>query len=161
MHPVITVNSVTGWKGLFVNPGTSPFLLFSARLPSFLPLCAVSPLFASSLRNLILYTLTDSPTSTVFTKRILGLTIDESDSLLAYLFSLFTLNHDLQVRFSWSPNDLALWSNTSSLHNVTLDYTGTKRTGHRAVSLGPRPWFEEGLGKSRREDLGLPKWSEE
>ncbi|KAJ8293385.1 Alpha-ketoglutarate-dependent taurine dioxygenase [Rhodotorula toruloides] len=115
VHPLITVNPVTGWKGLFVNQ--------------------------------------------VFTKRIVELSEDESDHLLKYLFTLVKENHDLQVRFKWDKDDVALWSNTSSYHNVTLDYTGYNRTGHRAVSLGSKPFFT-GEGKSRREDLGLGAWIE-
>ena len=36
-----------------------------------------------------------------FTKRIVGVTKDESDTILKHLFSLIQLNHDLQVRFKW------------------------------------------------------------
>ena len=35
------------------------------------------------------------------TKRIVGVTKDESDLILNYLYSLVHLNHDLQVRFRW------------------------------------------------------------
>ncbi|GAA6034591.1 hypothetical protein JCM8097_005412 [Rhodosporidiobolus ruineniae] len=117
VHPVVRVNPVTGWKGLFVNP--------------------------------------------VFTRRIVELNQDESETVLKYLFSLFTENHDLAVRFKWDKNAVALWSNTSSLHNVTLDYDGTNRTGHRAVSLGERPYFDAAQGRSRRADLGLGSWFED
>ncbi|GAA5936408.1 hypothetical protein JCM10213_000311 [Rhodosporidiobolus nylandii] len=40
---------------------------------------------------------------------------------------------------------------------ITLDYAGTNRTGHRAVSLGEKPYFDAS-GRSRREALGLRKW---
>ena len=36
-----------------------------------------------------------------FTKRVVGVTKDESDTILKHLFSLVQLNHDLQVRFKW------------------------------------------------------------
>jgi alpha-ketoglutarate-dependent taurine dioxygenase len=36
-----------------------------------------------------------------FTKRIVGVTKDESDTILKHLFNLIQLNHDLQVRFKW------------------------------------------------------------
>ncbi|GAA5911656.1 hypothetical protein JCM8208_002200 [Rhodotorula glutinis] len=118
VHPVVRINPVTGWKGLFVNP--------------------------------------------VFTRRIVELNQDESDRVLAYLGALVKENHDAQVRFTWQPRDVALWSNTSSLHNVTLDYSGTDRVGHRAVSLGDKPFFHRDAGgRSRREALGLPKWLED
>lgn len=37
--------------------------------------------------------------------------------MLNYLFTLIKDNHNLQVRFKWDKNDVALWSNTSSFHN--------------------------------------------
>jgi alpha-ketoglutarate-dependent taurine dioxygenase len=54
-----------------------------------------------------------------FTKRIAELTKDESDSLLEYLFRHISENHDLQVRFKWNKNDLAIWDNRSSYHSAT------------------------------------------
>ncbi|GAA6023403.1 hypothetical protein JCM10207_002535 [Rhodosporidiobolus poonsookiae] len=96
----------------------------------------------------------------VFTKKIVELNHDESERVLSYLYDVVRLNHDLQVRFKWDQNDVALWSNTSSFHNVTLDYAGTNRTGHRAVSLGEKPFFEP-ASRSRREALGLPAWLSE
>ncbi|OWZ68695.1 hypothetical protein AYX14_05419 [Cryptococcus neoformans] len=81
IHPVIRVNPVTGWKGLFVNQG--------------------------------------------FTRRILGVTKDESDFILDYLFKVTQNNHDLQVRFKWGVNyptgiaDVAIWDNRSTSHSVS------------------------------------------
>ncbi|GAA5852894.1 hypothetical protein JCM8547_004723 [Rhodosporidiobolus lusitaniae] len=95
----------------------------------------------------------------VFTKRIVELNLDESQKVLEHLFEIVELNHDLQVRFKWDKNDVALWSNTSSLHNITLDYNGV-RTGHRAVSLAEQPYFDP-ASKGRREALGLPAWLNE
>jgi hypothetical protein len=46
-----------------------------------------------------------------FTTRINGVTKDESDLLLKYLFDLVSQNHDAQVRFKWQENDLAIWDN--------------------------------------------------
>jgi alpha-ketoglutarate-dependent taurine dioxygenase len=90
VHPVIRVNPVSGWKGLFVNKE--------------------------------------------FTRRILGVSRDESDFILDYLNvswpepptadpltstmqRIIANNHDLQVRFKWSVNntpgvgDVAIWDN--------------------------------------------------
>ena len=49
-----------------------------------------------------------------FTKRIVGVTKDESDTILKHLFNLIQLNHDLQVRFRWekvrdAPNRARAW----------------------------------------------------
>lgn len=115
-HPVIRVNPVTGWKGVYVNPA--------------------------------------------FTRRILGVTRDESDLLLQHLFALVSRNHDLQVRFRWRTyppasglGDIAIWDNRSTFHTATQDYPGL-RVGDRVVSLGERPYFSP-EGRERREALGL------
>ncbi|CCM00864.1 uncharacterized protein FIBRA_02910 [Fibroporia radiculosa] len=90
-----------------------------------------------------------------FTKRILELTKDESDATLEYLHRVVTENHDMQVRFRWQKNDVAIWANSSTIHNVTRDYD-EKREGYRVVSLGEKPYFDP-ASRSRREALGLKK----
>ncbi|OAK93413.1 taurine catabolism dioxygenase, partial [Phaeosphaeriaceae sp. SRC1lsM3a] len=76
-----------------------------------------------------------------FTKRINGVTKDESDLLLNYLFNLVTQNHDAQVRFKWRPNDLAIWDNRSMWHCATYDYSEA-RAGDRVCSLGEAPYLD-------------------
>ncbi|KAM0715130.1 hypothetical protein Q7P37_009595 [Cladosporium fusiforme] len=76
-----------------------------------------------------------------FTKRIQGVTKDESDTLLQYLFNLLTQNHDAQVRFKWRKNDLAIWDNRSTSHCATYDYEAA-RAGDRVCSLGEAPYFD-------------------
>ncbi|KAK4046496.1 hypothetical protein OIV83_006022 [Microbotryomycetes sp. JL201] len=88
----------------------------------------------------------------VFTKRINELTKDESDQVLEYLARLVSQNHDLQVRHKWDKNDLAVWSNVSTLHSATFDYGNERRTGDRVVSLGEKPYLDK-ASKSRREAL--------
>ncbi|KAJ3015568.1 UNVERIFIED_CONTAM: hypothetical protein HDU68_012675 [Siphonaria sp. JEL0065] len=78
----------------------------------------------------------------IFTKRINELSKDESDLVLGYLFDLTVQNHDLQVRFKWNTNDIAVWDNRSSFH------------GDRATSLGERPYYDP-ASTSRREALGI------
>ncbi|KAM7186873.1 hypothetical protein V8F20_011227 [Naviculisporaceae sp. PSN 640] len=85
--------------------------------------------------------------------KINGVTERESEILKAYFTQLITENHDLQVRFRWGKNDLAIWDNRSVFHTATNDYAG-KRQGNRVVSIGEKPFFDEG-SKSRREALGL------
>ena len=86
-----------------------------------------------------------------FTRRINGVTKDESDMLLHYLFDLVVQNHDAQVRFKWRKNDLAIWDNRSNWHTATYDYAET-RAGDRVCSLGEAPYFDP-HSKSRREAL--------
>ncbi|KAI9347720.1 alpha-ketoglutarate-dependent taurine dioxygenase [Obelidium mucronatum] len=76
-----------------------------------------------------------------FTQRINELSKDESDLVLAHLFDLAVQNHDLQVRFKWNQNDIAVWDNRSSFHSATVDFDDevVLRQGDRATSLGERP----------------------
>ena len=69
-------------------------------------------------------------------------------------------NHDLQVRRRWqNANDVAIWDNRSVYHTATSDYEGLgERLGHRAVSIGERPFLDVG-SKSRQE--ALREWSKE
>ena len=76
-----------------------------------------------------------------FTRRINGVTRDESDLLLKYLFDLVINNHDAQVRFKWNANDLAIWDNRSNWHCATYDYAAA-RAGDRVCSLGEAPYLD-------------------
>ncbi|KAK2056786.1 TfdA family taurine catabolism dioxygenase TauD [Colletotrichum caudatum] len=88
-----------------------------------------------------------------FTKRINGVTKDESEVLLNYLFNLVTQNHDAQVRFKWRQNDLAIWDNRSMWHCATYDYVDA-RAGDRVASLGEAPYLDLN-STGRREALGM------
>ncbi|ORY68385.1 TfdA family taurine catabolism dioxygenase TauD [Pseudomassariella vexata] len=88
-----------------------------------------------------------------FTTRINGVSKDESDILLNYLFNLVTQNHDAQVRFKWNKNDCAIWDNRSTLHCATYDYEAA-RAGDRVASLGEAPYFDL-ESRSRRAALGI------
>ncbi|KAK0468655.1 hypothetical protein IW261DRAFT_1677654 [Armillaria novae-zelandiae] len=88
-----------------------------------------------------------------FTKRIVELTLDESDDILAYLSRHISDNHDLQVRFRWSKNDVAIWDNRSTFHTATNDYGSSLRQGNRVVSLGEGPFLDPN-SKSRNEVFG-------
>lgn len=88
-----------------------------------------------------------------FTKRINGVSKDESDVLLGYLLNLVTQNDDAQVRYRWSQNDTAIWDNRSTLHCATYDYDGA-RAGNRICGLGEAPYLVKG-STGRREALGV------
>ncbi|KIY68365.1 TfdA family taurine dioxygenase [Cylindrobasidium torrendii FP15055 ss-10] len=89
-----------------------------------------------------------------FTKRIVELSPDESDNVLQYLFRHISENHDLQVRYRWEQNDIAIWDNRSTFHTATKDYGNVLRSGNRIASLGERPFFDPN-SKSRREVLNI------
>ncbi|KAK3631164.1 hypothetical protein LTR22_021171 [Elasticomyces elasticus] len=73
----------------------------------------------------------------------------ESEVLKEYFLQVVTSNHDLQVRFKWGKDDLAVWDNRSVFHTATNDYYGS-RQGNRVVSLGEKPYFDPS-SVSRRE----------
>ena len=87
-------------------------------------------------------------------QKINDLTPLESKALLDWFVRLIVDNHDLQVRHRWvNENDLAIWDNRSVYHAATPDYEGQgERLGHRAVSLGERPFLDP-QSRSRREAL--------
>ncbi|KAF9267080.1 taurine catabolism dioxygenase [Marasmius fiardii PR-910] len=86
-----------------------------------------------------------------FTKRIVELSPDESENVLEYLFDHVAENHDLQVRFKWNKNDVAIWDNRATFHTATHDYDAA-RQGNRVVSLGEKPYFDP-KSQSRRVAL--------
>lgn len=78
----------------------------------------------------------------------------ESDEVLRYLGQLLTNNHDLQCRFKWNVDDVAIWDNRSTFHTGTGDVdVNHTRTGNRAVSMGEIPYLDP-ASTSRREALG-------
>ncbi|GLA73747.1 hypothetical protein AtubIFM55763_004679 [Aspergillus tubingensis] len=80
-----------------------------------------------------------------------GVSRRESQILKTYFHQLIAENHDLQVRFKWGVNDVAVWDNRSVFHTATYDYTG-KRQGNRVVSLGEIPYHDP-ASSSRRQAL--------
>ena len=54
-----------------------------------------------------------------FTTRILELTEDESANMLDYLARHVSENHDLQVRFRWEKDSVAIWDNRATFHTAT------------------------------------------
>lgn len=84
----------------------------------------------------------------------IDLTAEESKHLLDWFFRLITDNHDLQVRFRWNKDDVAIWDNRSVYHTATYDLNENDvRIGNRAVSIGEVPYLDPN-SKSRREALG-------
>lgn len=88
------------------------------------------------------------------TEKINDLTVLESSKLMEWFLDLVVGNHDMQVRHRWqNANDVAIWDNRSVYHAATPDFEGLgERVGHRAVSLGEKPYFDP-QSTSRREGL--------
>ncbi|CAD6587093.1 MAG: hypothetical protein TREMPRED_004659 [Tremellales sp. Tagirdzhanova-0007] len=86
-----------------------------------------------------------------FSRRIEGVTKDESDMIMDYINRICMMNIDCQVRFRWEKGSIALWDNRSSWHTATFDYT-EERSGERASTLGEVPYFDP-KSKLRSESL--------
>jgi alpha-ketoglutarate-dependent taurine dioxygenase len=89
-----------------------------------------------------------------FTTRLPALTPDESATLLDYLFRHIAENHDLQVRYRWGTNDVAIWDNRCTFHTATNDYGSAARQGNRVVGIGEVPYFDA-KSRGRREALAI------
>ena len=76
-----------------------------------------------------------------FTTRICELKAEESDALLEYLYR-HQQRPELQVRFRWTENAIALWDNRSTQHFALWDYWPEERRGHRVTVAGERPFFD-------------------
>jgi taurine dioxygenase len=74
----------------------------------------------------------------VYTQRFEDMPIEESRSLLAYLFEHAT-RAEFTCRLRWAPGTLAIWDNRCLLHLAINDYDGSRRLLHRTTVAGERP----------------------
>ena len=74
-----------------------------------------------------------------FTSRILELSKQESDALLAML-RVHTAKPEFTVRWRWRQHDIAFWDNRLTQHYATADYMPHRRVMHRATILGDKPF---------------------
>ena len=73
-----------------------------------------------------------------FTQRIVGLSNDESERLLAFLY-LQAGYPEYQCRFRWELGDVAFWDNRSTQHYASSDYHPQRRVMERITIVGDRP----------------------
>ena len=71
----------------------------------------------------------------IFTTRICGVSKDESDAILSYLFH-HCEHPNFQVRFNWSPHSIAFWDNRCTHHRALWDYYPNTRSGFRIQIQG-------------------------
>ena len=74
-----------------------------------------------------------------FTKKILGLSRDESSALLQFLFQ-HVKDPTFHCRFRWQENSLAIWDNRCTQHLAVWDYFPNTRSGTRVTIQGDRPF---------------------
>jgi taurine dioxygenase len=72
-------------------------------------------------------------------QQIVGLTADESETLIRHLRALLD-NPSLQVRWSWRPHDLAVWDQASTNHRALADHYPQRRLMRHCAVAGGRPF---------------------
>lgn len=72
-----------------------------------------------------------------FTRRIVELSHEESDSLLRFLTS-FATNPNFSLRYAWSQGTVAMWDNRCTQHCVLNDFEG-ERMIQRVTVMGDEP----------------------
>ncbi len=76
-----------------------------------------------------------------FMRRIAGMSPAESDTLLKFLGRHLEQSR-FHCRWSWEPGDLAIWDERSTVHQVVNDHFPQRRSVHRCVVDGDRPFFD-------------------
>ena len=76
-----------------------------------------------------------------FMRRIDGMTDDESTAMLAFLRRHIEQSR-FHCRWSWQSGDLAIWDERSTVHRVVNDHFPQRRSVHRCVVDGDRPFFD-------------------
>jgi taurine dioxygenase len=74
----------------------------------------------------------------MFTTRIVGLSRDESDALLSFLFR-HVQRTEFQCRFRWAAHSIAFWDNRCTQHMAIWDYFPATRSGYRVTVKGEKP----------------------
>jgi taurine dioxygenase len=74
----------------------------------------------------------------MFTTKIEGLSRDESDAVLAFLFK-HVQRPEFQCRFRWEPRSIAFWDNRCTQHMAIWDYWPETRSGYRVTVKGEKP----------------------
>jgi taurine dioxygenase len=74
--------------------------------------------------------------NSLFSRRIMGVSAAESAKLLDMFRTLATLP-DIQVRYRWTPDTVAMWDNGFTQHYATADYAGPRRMLRLTVTGEP------------------------
>jgi len=76
-----------------------------------------------------------------FTRRIVGLKREESETILKFLYDHIDKSPDNQARIRWRPNTVVLWDNRITAHSAIIDFkeSGEARHGARITPQAERP----------------------
>ncbi|KAK4704956.1 sulfonate dioxygenase, partial [Phenoliferia sp. Uapishka_3] len=78
-----------------------------------------------------------------FSRRIVGLKIEESDAILNLLYHHIAQGADFQARIKWKPKSVVLWDNRITAHSAIVDFarSGGRRHGARITPQAERPFL--------------------
>lgn len=76
-----------------------------------------------------------------FMRRVVGMSEAESDAILAFVSDHIDQSR-FHCRWSWTPGDLAIWDERSTVHQAVNDHFPQRRSVHRCVVDGDRPFFD-------------------
>jgi taurine dioxygenase len=76
-----------------------------------------------------------------FMQAVDGMTPPESDAILGFVKRHIDQPH-FHCRWRWQPGDLAIWDERSTVHQVVNDHFPQRRSVHRCVVDGDRPYFD-------------------
>ncbi|KAF9642537.1 alpha-ketoglutarate-dependent sulfonate dioxygenase [Thelephora ganbajun] len=98
-----------------------------------------------------------------FTRRILNVPKAESDSVLRILFDQIAGNLDIQVRFRWEVNSVAIWDNRVTTHAATFDFWPATRHALRTTPRGEKPLSVEAYEKQGQvaKDRQIETWKQQ
>jgi sulfonate dioxygenase len=76
-----------------------------------------------------------------FTRYIVGLKREESETILKFLYDHVDKSSDLQARVKWEPSTVVLWDNRVTAHSAIVDYGDSmeRRHGARITPQAERP----------------------
>lgn len=75
-----------------------------------------------------------------FSRKIVELKEEESESLLKFLYDHIAKSHDLQARVRWEDNSVVVWDNRRVVHSAILDWdTPVARHAFRVTPQAERP----------------------
>jgi len=83
-----------------------------------------------------------------FMKFLVGMSPEESETILRFLRRHIE-SPRFHCRWSWTPGDLAIWDERSTVHQAVNDHFPQRRTVHRCVVDGDRPFFDANTIASR------------
>lgn len=122
----------SGWPGYFAQLDNGEEVYRQARadhLPVVHPVVRTHPVTGRKLVYV-------NPN---FTDRIKGLSRQQSDALLTFLFAQFQ-RPEFQARLRWEKNTVAIWDNRATVHYATADYDHQHRLLHRVTFGADRPF---------------------